>query len=287
MDRGVRPIGDWSMSITLSSWSSPSIPSWAPGSPMRAVQVAGQGLAEDVVDQRALARAGDARHADEHPQREGDVDALEVVVPRPLTVSRRPSGALRCGRNGDGGLAGEVGAGEALLGFRQVGERPLGDDLAPLDAGARAEVDQPVGRAHRVLVVLDDDHRVAHVAEPLEGGDQAVVVARMQADRGLVEDVEHADQPGPDLAGQADPLGLAAGERRCRAVERQVVQPDVGQELEPGPDLLEELLGDRPRDGVEGDEISGRPWAGCDHPPTFILPHRGGGIVMGEPLRFG
>ncbi len=36
----------------------------------RAVQVASQRLAEDVADQRALARARDARHADEQPQRE-------------------------------------------------------------------------------------------------------------------------------------------------------------------------------------------------------------------------
>ncbi len=73
----------------------------------------------------------------------------------------------------------------------------------------------------------------------------------MQADRGLVEDVEHAHQPRADLAGQPDPLGLAAGERRRRAVERQVVQADVGQEAEPAADLLEQLLGDRPRERVE------------------------------------
>ena len=30
LERGVRPIGDWSMSMTLSSCSRPSIPSWSP-----------------------------------------------------------------------------------------------------------------------------------------------------------------------------------------------------------------------------------------------------------------
>jgi len=30
-DRGVRPIGDWSMSITLSKTSIPSTDSWSPG----------------------------------------------------------------------------------------------------------------------------------------------------------------------------------------------------------------------------------------------------------------
>ena len=56
----------------------------------------------------------------------------------------------------------------------------------------------------------------------------------MQADRRLVEDVEHADQPAADLAGQADPLRFAAGERRRGAVERQVVEADVEQESRAG-----------------------------------------------------
>ena len=97
-----------------------------------------------------------------------------------------------------------------------------------------------------------------------ERGDQAVVVAGVQADRGLVEDVEHADQPRADLAGQPDPLRLAARERRRRAVEAQVVEADVGQEAEPAPDLLEQLLGDRPRERVErlGRSSSARSAAG-------------------------
>ena len=182
---------------------------------------------------------------------------LRLLCRAPTIVRDRPSGALRRCGNRDRRLAGEVGAGQARRRAGQVGDRPLGDDLAPLDAGPGAEVDEMVGRAHRVLVVLDDDHRVAQVAQPLQGREQPVVVARVQADRRLVEDVEHADQPGADLAGQADPLRLAAGERRRRAVERQVVQADVDQEPEPRADLLEQLVGDRPRDRVERNEIRG------------------------------
>ena len=74
---------------------------------------------------------------------------------------------------------------------------------------------------------------------------QPLVVARVQADARLVEDVQHADQAAADLPGEADALGLAAGERRGGAVERQVVQADVEQEAEPAADLLEQLAGDR------------------------------------------
>ena len=104
----------------------------------------------------------------------------------------------------------------------------------------------------RVLIVFDDDHRIADVAQPLQGGDQAVVVAGMQADRGLVEDVKYANQPGSDLAGQPNALGLAARKRRCRAIECQVVQTHVGQEPEPPADLLQQLLGDRRETGSRG-----------------------------------
>ena len=68
----------------------------------------------------------------------------------------------------------------------------------------------------------------------------------MQPDRGLVQHVENADQAGPDLGGQADPLGLAAGQRAGGAIQRQVVEADVKQEPQPGPDLLDDPLGDLP-----------------------------------------
>src|SRR5690606_7465485 len=74
--------------------------------------------------------------------------------------------------------------------------------------------------------------------------DEALVVALVQADGGLVEDVEHAHQAGADLGGQADSLRLTARERAGGAVEREVVEADVEEELEALLDLLEHPLGD-------------------------------------------
>ena len=124
----------------------------------------------------------------------------------------------------------------------------LRDDPPAVLAGARAEVDEVVGRAHRLLVVLDHDHRVAEVAQPLERRDQLGVVALVQADRGLVEDVQHAHQRGADLGRQADALRLAAGQRRGGAVHRQVADADVLQEAQP----LGDLAQDQPRDVTVG-----------------------------------
>ena len=70
--------------------------------------------------------------------------------------------------------------------------------------------------------------------------EQAVGVARVQADRGLVEHVQRVHQPGAERVGERDPLGLAAGERPGLAVEREIAQPDVAEEAEPGVELLDD-----------------------------------------------
>ena len=71
------------------------------------------------------------------------------------------------------------------------------DDGAAVLAGAGADVDDPVALADRLLVVLDDDHRVAEVAQPGERVDEPAVVALVQPDRRLVEHVQRADEPEP------------------------------------------------------------------------------------------
>jgi hypothetical protein len=110
--------------------------------------------------------------------------------------------------------------------------------------GARPHVDDVVGGADGVLVVLDDDHAVAAVAQLVERLDQAVVVALVQPDRRLVEDVEHADQRRADLRGQPDALRLAARQGRRGAVEAEVVEADVHQEAEPIADLAQDAARD-------------------------------------------
>ncbi|MEI2718847.1 MAG: hypothetical protein V9E87_01700 [Gemmatimonadales bacterium] len=68
--------------------------------------------------------------------------------------------------------------------------------------------------------------------------------------RRLVEDVEHADEARADLRGEADALRLAARERAGRAVEREVVQADVGEEAQPLDHFLEDRAGDVGVDGA-------------------------------------
>ncbi len=109
---------------------------------------------------------------------------------------------------------------------------------------ARPDVHHPVGGADRVLVVLDDDQRVAQVAQPEQGLEQPVVVPLVQPDGRLVQHVQHADQARADLGGEPDPLRLAAGQGGRRPVQGQVVQAHVEQEAHPRVDFLHDPLGD-------------------------------------------
>src|SRR5690606_59955 len=79
----------------------------------------------------------------------------------------------------------------------------------------------------------------AQVNQRLE---QALVIALMQTDRRLVEDIHHADEPRADLTREPDALRLAAGKRVGAAVEREITEPDVDEKADAVRDLRDDLL---------------------------------------------
>ena len=93
--------------------------------------------------------------------------------------------------------------------------------------------------------MLDDDDRVALLLQIAQGGDQPIVVARMQADRRLIEQIQHADQPRADAGRQPHALPLAAAERVGRPIEREILGADASEKLEPAHDFGDDRLGDR------------------------------------------
>src|SRR5690348_7966224 len=114
-------------------------------------------------------------------------------------------------------LAREIFPGDRPWRSNDVLHRADGDHLAAVLARARPEIDDVIGRAHRLLVVLDDDDGISEIAQLLEGGDEPRVVALMQADRRLIENVQHAHEPRPDLRRQPNALRLTARERLGRS----------------------------------------------------------------------
>ena len=183
---------------------------------LRRVDALHQHRQEDVADQRRLARTGHAGDRDEVAERDLDREVLQVVLTGTLDDESLEPLRPALLRNRDRLLAGQVLPGDRLLDLHDPRHEPGVDDLATVLAGAGTDVDDPVALADRLLVVLDDDHRVAEVAQPGERVDQPAVVALVQADRRLVEHVQRADETGADLRRQPDALRLAAGERAGR-----------------------------------------------------------------------
>ena len=102
---------------------------------------------------------------------------------------------------------------------------PLARKSATLLARARADVDDVVGRADRLLIVLHDEHRVAEVAQSEQSIDQAPIVALVQPDGRLVENVEDAGERASNLGCQTNPLRLATGESVRGAVQSEIARP--------------------------------------------------------------
>ena len=175
----------------------------------RAVQAVGDRLEQDLVDQRRLARARHAGDAGQHAQRDVDVERLEVVLlgAPDLQVAGRRTPPLG---HRDRARAGQELAGERLLDLLDLRRGALGDDPPAVLAGARAEVDEVVGRAHRLLVVLDDEHGVAQVAQALEGRDE-LASCRAGAGRSTARRARRARRRAPSRSGW--PAGSAAPRR--------------------------------------------------------------------------
>src|SRR5690606_20795701 len=146
-----------------------------------AIELVGEDLVEDVVDEARLTRSGHPRDRGEDAEREVDVDALEVVRPGTLDADD-PLGIDRTtrARSRDRLPAREVVPRDRARVLEQRGVVPRVDDLAAVLPRPRADVDDPVGRANRVLVVLDDDEGVAEVAELDKGVDETPIVALVE-----------------------------------------------------------------------------------------------------------
>ena len=121
-------------------------------------------------------------------------------------------------------------SGDRLRVRHQVRGRALGHHAPAAAARARSEVEHVRRAAYGVLVVLHHHQGVALGLQLLQRVEQHAVVARVQADGGLVQDVAHAAQVGAELRREADALRLAAGERGRGAGQREIAEPDFVEE---------------------------------------------------------
>ena len=207
----------------------------------RLAALAQQVAVEQAVDERGLARPGDAGHAGEESQREVGVDLADVVQRGAAQAEEAPRLAAARG-HGDRAAAVEIVGGERAGDGGHATRRTAEHQLAAGLAAAGADVGQPVRRADDRLVVLDHEERVPVVAQAPHDAEELVEVARVEAHAGLVHDEEGVDEGGAEAGGQVDALDFAAGERAGGAVERQVTEADLAEIGEPRGDLVEEQL---------------------------------------------
>ena len=124
--------------------------------------------------------------------------------------------------------------------------------------------------------MLHHDQGVAQIPQLQQGGQQAVVVALVQADARFIQHVQHPREARPDLGGQPDPLGFPAREGHGRPIQAQIIQPHIQQEAKPQPDLPQHQLADLDLAGAE-QGLTGlaraHPHQGLDAPQGFIHPH--------------
>ena len=197
--------------------------------------------------QSGFAGTGDAGDGDQALQRNLHVDVLQVVHVRALHVN--PSlcfnffdDATCLQRVLDG--VHQVAAGLRVGGLHHIVHRALCHQPATALAGAGADVDDVGGGAYGVHVVLHHHQGVAFVAQLVQGAQQDLVVAGVQADGRLVQHVANPLQVAAQLRGQADALRLATAEGGRAPVEREVAQPDFFQKLQPALDFRDQIAGD-------------------------------------------
>ena len=138
----------------------------------------------------------------------------------------------------------QVLAGQRQFALVHLARCSLRGDRAAEPAGAGPEVIQAVGRLQDFAIMLDHDDGVAEITQLLECRQQPAVVTRMQSDRRFIEHIQHAGECPADLAGQANSLCLAAGQRRQCAGECQIVQSDIDQERQPRRRFAQQVAGD-------------------------------------------
>ena len=77
--------------------------------------------------------------------------------------------------------------------------------------------------------MLDDEQRVAFVAQVVHHAHQPADVARMQADARLVHDEERVDERGAETGREVDALHFAAAQGAGGAVEREIADADFAE----------------------------------------------------------
>ena len=208
----------------------------------RTVELGSQGIIENIVYQGRFAAAAYACYDSKDSERNADINIFEIVGAGAVN-RQHPAIALPAMlRNRDEFAAAKIGTGNRFRHLLNFFYRALGHHFTAMLACSRTDVDNLVGSIHRFLVMLNNNQRIAQIAQMLERFQQLAVIALMQADARFVQNIQHARQAAAYLRCQTDALRFAAAQRPRASVERQVIKAYVVEELQARHNLLQYLM---------------------------------------------
>ena len=229
------PDRDWSAWITRSG--APSIRSWGPGLI--------SSCATEVVTRRgARLRAIVSIATVDLP--EPETPHRPVNTPsgsstsspaRLFAVGRRrtsdPVGDRRGPRRRPGGSAARTARTRgAPVAVELPGRAGRKDPATPLPC-ARSDDDQPIDALEEPRVVVDEDDRVARVAQLDQRVAERIDLPRVKPARRLVEEHRQATQFGAEERGELDPLRLTGRQCPPEPIEMEMPEADAAQEPQP------------------------------------------------------
>ena len=158
------------------------------------IKMAEERAAEDIVDQGTFAGTADTGDTSHQPGGKTDGNIPQVIFPSAHDADPAILGRMPDLGHADGAFPGEELSGERLGIRHHFGDRARRDNLPATGPGVRTEIDEIIGGANGVFIVLNDDDGVAEIAQFAEGFEQPLVVALMEADARLIENVEDAGE---------------------------------------------------------------------------------------------
>ena len=112
---------------------------------------------------------------------------------------------------------------------RQRGYGALRQNAPAVRAGPGAHLHDPVGLRKHLCVVVDEQDGIAVRHKIVHDGGQPHDVGRVQADRRLVEHIQHAGRAVAHRPRQLHALALTGRERGGGAVQRKIAKPQIDQ----------------------------------------------------------
>ncbi len=203
-------------------------------------KVPGHQFDQRLADQTRFARAGNPRNGRENAERKGGIDLMQIIARDPAQPKPADRRTRRTARRR--GSIKKIAPGLGILHLRQAGGRPAIEDPSALFAGGRPHVDQPVRLPDDIKIVFHHKKGIAGALQPFESAQQRFGVSGMKAGGRFVEYIDHAEEVGMELGGQAQTLQLARRQGRRAALERKIAEPQIEQDTQ----ACHQIFGDAP-----------------------------------------